>query len=231
MSQLLLARNKLFITRQALIFITACTVNILIFYLILQMVSNEHKPLNRIDPLNFVDFINFRQAPKIEEYKVKAKKQELPEEEEKLPPPDLAPPDIQKPVKIQADLPRPDINIPLSINGLPYIGDFLKSAPPKPNVPLAKPVISSNLVPTLKTKPTYPPRALRSGIEGIVTVEFTIAVDGSVRDPHIIKSNPPNIFDRSVLKAIEKWKFNPDIVDGKAIEKRARQDIHFKIQK
>ncbi len=62
-------------------------------------------------------------------------------------------------------------------------------------------------------------------------VEFTIAFDGSVKDPHIIKSNPPKIFDRSVLKAIKKWKFNPDIVDGKAIEKRARQDIHFKLQK
>jgi len=231
MSQLLLARNKLFITKQALIFITACAVNILIFYLILQMVSNEHKPLNRIDPLNFVDFINFRQAPKIEEYKVKEKKQALPEEEEKLLPPDLPPPVIQKPVKIQADLPRPDINIPLSIDGLPYIGDFLKSASLKPKAPLAKQVISSNLVPTLKIKPTYPPRALRSGIEGIVTVEFTIAVDGSVKDPHIIKSNPPKIFDRSVLKAIEKWKFNPDIVGGKTIEKRARQDIHFKLQK
>ncbi len=231
MSQLLLARNKLFITKQALIFITACAVNILIFYLILQMVSNEHEPLNKIDPLNILEFINFRQAPKIEEHKVKVQKQELPEEDEKLPPPDLPQPDIQKPVKTQADLPRPDINIPLSINGLPYIGDFLKSEPPKPKAPLAKPVISSNLVPTLKTKPVYPPRALRSGIEGIVTVEFTIAVDGSVKDPRIIKSNPAKIFDRSVLKAIKKWKFNPDIVDGKAIEKRARQDIHFKLQK
>ena len=80
MSQLLLARNKLFITKQALIFITACAVNILIFYLILQMVSNEHEPLNKIDPLNILEFINFRQAPKIEEHKVKVQKQELPEE-------------------------------------------------------------------------------------------------------------------------------------------------------
>jgi len=83
MSQSLLARNKLFLAKQPLIFITACAVNILIFYLILQLVSNEHVPLNRIDPLNFLDFINYRQAPKIEEHKIKEKKQEMPEEEEK----------------------------------------------------------------------------------------------------------------------------------------------------
>ncbi|MCH8845663.1 MAG: TonB family protein [Proteobacteria bacterium] len=230
MSQSLLAKNKLFLAKQPLIFITACAVNILIFYLILQLVSNEHEPLNRIDPLNFLDFINYRQTPKIEEHKVKEKEQELPEEAEELPPPDLPQPEIQKPVKTQANLPRLDIHIPLSISGLPYIGDFLRSETPQPKPPAVKPV-ASNLVPTLKTKPAYPPRALRSGIEGIVTVEFTIAVDGSVKDPNIIKSDPPKIFDRSVLKAIKKWKFNPDIVNGKAVEKRARQDIHFRLQK
>lgn len=230
MSQFLLPRNKLFSSKLPLIFITACAVNTLIFFLILQMVSHEHKPLNKIDSTNFLDFIHFREKAKIEERKIEEKKQELPKEEEKLPPPDLPQPDIQKPVKKQMDLPTPDINVPLSIHGLPYIGDFLKSAAPKPVAPTT-PVIATNLVPTLKTKPSYPPRALRSGVEGVVTVEFTIAVDGSVKDPVIIKSNPPKIFDRSVLKAIKKWKFNPETVDGKTVEKRARQDVHFKLQK
>ncbi len=230
MSQLLLPRNKLFSSKVPLIFVAACAVNALIFYLILQMVSHEHKPLNKIDSTNFLDFIHFREKEKIEERKIEEKKQEPPKEEEKLPPPDLPQPEIKKPVKTQTELPRPDINIPLSINGLPYIGDFLKSATPKPVAPLT-PVLATNLVPTLKTKPSYPPRALRSGVEGIVTVEFTIAVDGSVKDPKIIKSDPPKIFDRSVLKAIKKWKFNPETVDGKTVERRARQDIHFRLQK
>ena len=225
MSQLLLAKNKFFSSKPPLILLAACAVNALIFYLILQMVSHEHKPLNRIDSSNFLDFIHFRETRKIEEQRIEEQKIEPPKEEEKLPPPDLPQPEIKKPVKTQTELPSPDITIPLSINCLPYIGDFLKSATPKPVAPPA-PVIATNLVPTLKTKPSYPPRALRSGIEGVVTVEFTIALDGSVKNPTIIKSNPPKIFDRSVLKAIKKWKFNP-----KTVEKRARQDIHFKLQK
>ena len=231
MSQLLLARNKLFIGRQALIITTACAVNILIFFLILQLVSNEQKPLNRIASVNFLDFIHVREKTKSEERKVEEKKQQLLKEEEKLPPPDLPRPEIKKPLKTQAELPRPEINIPLSINGIPYIGDFLKSGQaPVKAAPIA-PVIATNLAPTLKIKPSYPPRALRSGVEGVVTVEFTITVDGTVKDPNIIKSNPPKIFDRSVLKAITRWKFNPEVVDGKTVERRARQDIHFKLQK
>ncbi len=211
-------------------FLTACAVNALIFYLILLMVSHEHKPLNKIDSTNFLDFIHFREKEKTEERKMEEKKQEPPKEEEKLPPPDLPQPEIKKPVKTQTQLPRPVINIPLSIDGLPYIGDFLKSVPSAPQAALSVPVIATNLVPTLKTKPSYPPRALRSGVEGIVTVEFIITVDGSVKDPKIIKSNPPKIFDSSVLKAIKKWKFNPETIDGKTVERRARQDIHFKLQ-
>ena len=95
----------------------------------------------------------------------------------------------------------------------------------------AKPKFDANVVPTLRIPPVYPPRALRSGIEGIITVEFIIATDGSVKDAVIVKAKPPKIFDRAVLKAITKWKFNPDIVDGQAVEKRARQDVKFKLQR
>ena len=83
----------------------------------------------------------------------------------------------------------------------------------------------------MRIPPTYPKRALRSGIEGVVTVEFTITIDGSVKDAEIIEAVPPNIFDKSVLRAISKWKFNPDMVDGKPVEKRARQDIKFTLKK
>jgi protein TonB len=65
----------------------------------------------------------------------------------------------------------------------------------------------------------------------VVTVEFTIGVDGSVKDPKIVKANPPKIFDKAVLKAITRWKFNPDMVNGKPVEKRARQDVKFKLQR
>jgi len=65
--------------------------------------------------------------------------------------------------------------------------------------------------------PVYPLRALLQNIEGYVVVEFTIKSDGSVGEIIIIESVPKNIFDRSVIKAVKKFRYSPKIVQGKAI--------------
>ena len=90
-----------------------------------------------------------------------------------------------------------------------------------------EPTIETDVIPTYRSKPKYPPRALRAGIKGVVTVEFTITTKGTVTDPVIIKSDPPKIFDKAVLRAIKRWKFKPKIVNGKPVTRRARQDIKF----
>ncbi len=93
-----------------------------------------------------------------------------------------------------------------------------------------EPSIETDVVPTYRSSPKYPPRAMRAGITGVVTVEFTITTKGKVTDPVIIKSNPPKIFDKSVLKSIKRWKFKPKIVNGKPVTRRARQDINFNLK-
>ena len=221
------------IIKSPLILFFAFIVNILIFILIQQMVTNELGELPKFERLNFVDFIRIEQEQKTIEKKIEESRPEQPPPpEDTPPPPELPQPDIKKPVQPRAELARPDINLPLSIKGIPYLGDFLKTPAPAPtpkSIP-AKPQVATGLVPTIKIPPAYPPRALRSGIEGVVTVEFTIAIDGSVKNPEIIKANPPDIFNRSVLQTIKKWKFEPQLVDGIAVEKRARQDINFRLQ-
>ena len=122
--------------------------------------------------------------------------------------------------------------MPLSLSGSPYLGDFSKNAlKAMPRTKPSKPNIDINVVPTLRIPPVYPLRALRSGIQGVVTVEFIIAIDGSVKNPVIINAKPPKIFDSAVLKAISKWKYNPDMIDGKPVEKKARQDVKFKLKR
>jgi protein TonB len=85
--------------------------------------------------------------------------------------------------------------------------------------------------PSLQIPPVYPPRAKRMGIEGEVTVEFTITADGSVEDAKIVEADPSRVFDRAVLRAIRRWKFAPRIVNGRAIERRARKQIVFKLER
>jgi len=195
------------------------------------MVSREQDITIKQEIINLTDFIRLDrklEEPKQDEIDEDIKKPLPPEE---TPPPEIVQPEISKPAPVETELPMPDFHVPLSISGTPYLGDFLKSPKPKPKVKPGRPVIDTNVVPSIKIPPVYPPRALRMGIEGVVTVEFTITTDGSVKDPEIVKASPPRIFDRAVLQAIHKWKFNPEIIDGKAIEKRARQDVLFNLKK
>ncbi len=79
--------------------------------------------------------------------------------------------------------------------------------------------------------PNYPRSAAEQGIEGKVTLEFTITTTGSVTNPIVISSSPENIFDREALRAILKYKFAPAMKKGKMIESTAQQTILFKLPK
>lgn len=222
------------LVRTPVMILLAGFINLLLFFLIQQMVTGDHTALKKITDVNLIDFIRVKQEKKLTE----PIDEEMIIEESKPPddvppPPELAQPEISKPVAMEMDLPVPELDLPLSLHGTPYLGDFKKSvkAKPRTRVKPVKPKIDTNVVPTIKIPPVYPPRALRTGIEGVITVEFTITTDGSVKDPEIVKAKPPKIFDRAVLQAIKKWKFNPEMVDGKAVEKRARQDVRFTLKR
>ena len=73
--------------------------------------------------------------------------------------------------------------------------------------------------------PDYPVAALRKGIEGFVVAEFSLDKEGNAISPRIIESVPTGTFDRAVLRAVEKYVYCPEIVDGiggsnQAIRKR-----------
>lgn len=222
--------------KSPLILTAAFLINVLIFILIHQLVTNELGEVPEIKDLYFVDFIRVKEEPEQPEETERRERPDKPpppEPEETPPKPEISKPDKPKPEQVvKPKLPTPNIDVPFGIGGVPYLGDFLKTpepAPPEPAKP-AKPEIDTNVVPTYKTKPVYPRRALRAGIEGVVTVEFTIAKDGSVKDPEIVKADPPDIFNRAVLESITRWKFAPEKENGQPIEKRARQDIRFTLR-
>ncbi len=71
--------------------------------------------------------------------------------------------------------------------------------------------------PVVRVDPSYPASAARDGIEGWVSLRFTIDPLGSVRDIEIIDSEPKRLFDREARRALAKWKYQPRKVDGKAV--------------
>jgi protein TonB len=82
-----------------------------------------------------------------------------------------------------------------------------------------------DVIPLVRIPPDYPPRALSRGLEGWVQIQFTITATGMVRDPMVVNAEPKNIFDDAALKAIARWRYNPKVEGGVAVERVGVQTI------
>lgn len=112
-----------------------------------------------------------------------------------------------------------------------------KSAPPPAPAPVAAPVqtavtpsapasnVLASAQPTSRTSPAnesasavtvvsraqpeFPKEAARAGIEsGNVSARIIIDAAGNVSNVVILEANPPRRFDRAVIDALSRWKFN-----------------------
>ncbi|MDO4936688.1 MAG: TonB family protein [Sutterellaceae bacterium] len=63
--------------------------------------------------------------------------------------------------------------------------------------------------PTLRTPPQYPPKARQQGIEGNVVMDLLIGTDGMVKEVKVVRETPPEIFRRSAIRAVHRWRFVP----------------------
>jgi TonB family protein len=79
-------------------------------------------------------------------------------------------------------------------------------------------------------KPKYPRSALTSGQEGSVTVQFTVAKDGTTKNLQVTTMENGYEFRQVVMDAIRQARFRPAMIDGEAIEQTVAYMITFKIQ-
>jgi protein TonB len=118
-----------------------------------------------------------------------------------------------------------------------------RKPPPAPKVPPISPMMASidnslapltvnintdmnmklgadtDVIPLVRIPPEYPRRAAQKGIEGSVLVQFTITPTGSVTDAKVINADPPGLFDEAAIRSILRWRYNPKIEDGVAVER------------
>ena len=92
------------------------------------------------------------------------------------------------------------------------------------------PVAVSSLTRIKYVAPRYPRSAERRRDTGWVDIVFTVALDGTVKDVEVRNSQPGEVFDNAAVRAVEKWRFEPVIENGVAVEKRAGIRMMFALQ-
>lgn len=68
--------------------------------------------------------------------------------------------------------------------------------------------------------PSFPRAAERRGIEGHVVVRYNVSPEGVVADVEVVESSPSGIFDRSVMRALEQWRYAAAPQTSEGIERR-----------
>lgn len=194
--------------------VLALIVTVAAFYLMHRLISGAGGDRERLDPPPGIRF-----GPVDIEQDIAEKDRRKPEPP---PPPDTPPPppDIQvtEVRQTRMEMPRMD---------MPDLDLGVGAGPPMLGALGMDRGAEGDVVPLVRINPQYPRDAAMNQIEGYVTVEFTITETGAVRDPKVIDSKPPRVFDREAIRAILRWKFKPRVVDGTAISRRAIQTLDF----
>jgi protein TonB len=127
---------------------------------------------------------------------------------------DLSKPDKPKEAEQPPpDIPKPDFDTPDAT------ADTIAVAAPKAEKPAlgGLSAMDGDMIPLAVPEPEYPRRAAQKGTEGFCVAVFTVTAQGTTRDVTLGECPDP-VFERSTLKAAEKLKFKPKIVDGVAVD-------------
>ena len=76
--------------------------------------------------------------------------------------------------------------------------------------------------------PVYPPLAQSVGQRGIVIIEATIGVDGSVVDARVLRSVP--LLDEAALQAVRQWRYTPTRLNGAPVAVIMTVTVNFQLR-
>ena len=204
----------MFFIRIILATLVAAIITFSLFYLMQYLITSADRTLDEDAAGYMVDFVQLEREEIVNRKKPRPKKP---------PPPEAPPPEPPAPKLDDANPDAETISIaavPVSTNIEMSAGGFTLNTG------------DGEYLPLVKILPIYPRRAQDRGIEGYVIVEFTVTKQGTVKNVRIVESVPDStIFHRAAIKAAEKFKYKPRVVDGQTIEVPGVQNkITFEIE-
>jgi len=76
-----------------------------------------------------------------------------------------------------------------------------------------------------KPVPEYPPLAKVARIQGVVRLEAIISRDGTVQDLKVLSGHP--LLVKSALEAVQRWRYQPTLLNGEPVEIVTEIDVNF----
>lgn len=196
----------------------AALISISLFAFMAWMVDHSNqRPPQASKPLSF-NMVMMEQDNEVQRRQRSVPEQpELPD-----PPPESPVSNKQTSVTSTAELSSvPSLGLDTAINGIsinaPTFGDF---------------GVNQQAMPLHRVEPTYPSRALRRGIEGYVVMRFTIDETGRPTDIEVVEAEPRRMFERDAMRALRNWKYQPKMLDGKAVTQPGQSvKLEFRLAK
>ena len=184
-----------------------------LFVVMAKLIANSSRPAEEVPPAPVIDI-------------VMSEPDDTTQTRQRVPPPPPPPP--KSPPKIQpvepdvqdADAGNMNFNMPAVDTGGTNINIGGVGAMQR----------DGEATPIVRIEPKYPVQAARDGKEGWVRLSFTINEVGGVEDIVVIEAEPKRIFDREARRALRKWKYKPNIVDGKPTKQfNMKVQLDFKL--
>ena len=106
-----------------------------------------------------------------------------------------------------------------------------QAAGPKAGANVDPATLAASLKAVKTVPPEYPQSALAKGVSGSVLLSFTVDSKGDTRDVQVLQSTPAGVFDRAAISAVRRWRYNPVVVNGNAVEVPTRTLVRFELPK
>lgn len=220
--------------RLALSFVAALLVALALFALMLVLVMpprDDADPVEELARVSFVRSVSDTQSDSRERQQREAPDRPQPPDQ---PPVQPTPPQPQVSAAMDLNISVPNVPTQIQVSSAPSLAGLTAAqveaaAQPAAPPPDSSPSVSEEVTPLTDVPPNYPQRALASGIEGEVTLAFTITAEGRVENLRVSDAKPPGVFDREARRAASRWRFAPRRENGQAVAREATKTLYFRL--
>ncbi|MGJ8690749.1 MAG: energy transducer TonB [Gammaproteobacteria bacterium] len=175
----------------------ALAITLVLFYLMQMLIATGSALEQRVNVVKIVDAT----MPEIEMEVVREVERPEPIEQLDTPPPEVPDRQLNMDNGPSLQIERAAINLDSGLD----IGNSQIS------------ITDGEMLPLVNVTPQYPTRAASRGIQGWCQVSFTVTASGGVEDVVVVDAEPRSIFDSASIRAAQKFKFQPKVVDGQGV--------------